>query len=573
MEMARHPRSGRIYVANERKNCLYVVDPAAGRLETVLDTPAEPHYIDFDERTGRIFVSCGGDGCLLVLDSRHRRLKTVPAGRQPWGVAVDPLRRRLYAVCQGENALWQFHLDSLEAAAGPAPLGKMPRCLAIDPATGRVFVAHRRERRLLVFDPSRPTPIASPATGWDAIGVTMDFRYRRVYVVNRMGELEEEIGQPATVSVIDAERLETVRHVPVGKISHYLALDGPFAYVANEDSLDVSVLDRERMEEVARIGNLGQTVDGIEVHPRNGRLYIPSHLTDEVIVADPAAGKVVARPKVGSWPSGVGIDGSRGRVYVSNMDNGTLTVLRDSDHSTAGEIGLGVGTNKVHRLWSRVAVDERRGRVFVTLTRFNGVAVIDSQSGRVVHRVRLGEENPDEQSAYVRVFEFSLCVDAGSGFAWALNGHRALLAAVDPESGKVAASISLSNLELPLERRFSPFSVLAAHPARRRLYVYNWIVSTETGRVTGSIPRETGTGVTAVDEARDLLYVHGLRGLAVLRADDLRQVDFLPLEPEPGGEPSELRALYALDPLRKRVYAVRHIMLSSNQLEVYEAPA
>jgi DNA-binding beta-propeller fold protein YncE len=384
--------------------------------------------------------------------------------------------------------------------------------------------------------------------------------------------LEEEIGQPASVSVVDAESLKTLRHVPVGKIAHYLALDDRCAYVANEDTLDVSVLDRKGMVEVGRIGGLGQTVDEMRIHPGNGRIYIPSHLTDDVIVADPAAGKTVARARVGSWPSGVAIDSRRGLVYVTNMDNGTLTVLRDRDHSQAWVIDLGVGTNKIHRLWSRVAVDERRGYVYATLTRFNGLAVVDAGAGRVRHRVRLGDPNPDVQSAYVRAFEFGLAVDQTTGLVWVLNGHRARLSAVDPENGKVVVSLDLGTLELPLERRFSPFSMLAVHPSRKRVYVYNHIVSTETNRVTGAFPREIGTGVSAVDEARNRLYVHGVRGLTVVDANTFERVAFLPLEAEPGGEPSEVRSFYSVDLARRRVYAVRNLMLGGNELEIYEAP-
>ena len=572
MEMARHPRTGRIYVANELRHCLYVVDPEKERLEAVIETGREPHYVDFDERTGRVFVACGADNAVLVLDANHRKLKTLGVGAAPWGVAADSMRRRLYVVCQGDRTLWRFHMEPLEPIGAPIRLGAMPRFVAVDPVTGNVLAGDRRERRLLVLDGDSGRRIAAPEIEFDSIGITVDVRFRRYYVVNRMGRLEEEIGQPSSVSVIDAERLVTLRHAPVGKIAHYLALDDRQAYVANEDSLDVSVLDRGRMEEVARIDKLGQTVDGMTIHPGNGRIYVPSHLTEEVIVADPAAGKAIARAKVGSWPSGAAIDSRRGLVYVTNMDNGTLTVLRDADHAKAGEIDLGAGTNKIHRLWSRVAADEGRGKIYVTLTRFNGLAVVDGKTGQVEHRVRLGEANPDVQSAYVRAFEFGLAVDQASGLVWVLNGHRARLSAVDPGAGKVVASLDLGALDLPLERRFSPFSMLAAHPARKRVYVYNWIVSTETHKVMGRIPREIGTGVTAVDEARNRLYVHGVRGLTVVEAATFERIAFLPLEAEPGGEPSEVRTFYSVDLARRRVYAVRNLMLGGNQLEIHEAP-
>ena len=114
--------------------------------------------------------------------------------------------------------------------------------------------------------------------------------------------------------------------------------------------------------------------------------------------------------------------------------------------------------------------------------------------------------------------------------------------------------------------------MLAVHPSRKRVYVYNHIVSMETNRVTGAISREIGTGVTAVDEARDRLYVHGVRGLTVVNAATLERVAFLALEAEPGREPSEVRSFYSVDLARRRVYAVRNLMLGGNELEIYEAP-
>ncbi|MBI3681870.1 MAG: YncE family protein [Acidobacteria bacterium] len=564
MEMARHPRTGHVWVANELKHCLYVVDPVVEKQIAVVETGREPHCLDFDSKTGRLFVCCGADNAVLVLGPDHKRLGMISVGKAPWGVAVDATRRRLFVVCQGDATLWRLDLDRLEPLGRPIPLGRMPRSVAVDPKDGKALVAHRRERRLLAIDGASGSVLGSAEIEWDAVGVTIDDRYRRIYVVNRMGRLEEEIGQPATVSVIDAEHIRTLRHVKVGKISHYLALDERHAYVGNEDSLDVSVLDRERMEEIARIRGLGQTVDELVVHPANGRIYVPSHLTGEVIIADPAGRRAVARAKVGSWPSGVGIDSFRGLVYVTNMDNGTVTVLSDRDHSQVAEIDLGVGTNKIHRLWSRVAVDEQRGKIYVTLTRFHGVAVIDSATGKLVHRAKLGEDNPDTQAAYVRAFELAVAVDPETGRVYVLNGHKARLSVVD------GPAVDLSALELPLERRYSPFASLAVDATRKRLFVYNWIISTQTHKVIGSLPRETATGVTAVDAGRNLIYAHGLRGLSVLDGKDFRQVAFLPLEAEPGGEPSDLRTLYAVDHARKRIHAVRHIMLTSNELETYE---
>lgn len=137
MEMARHPLTGRIYVSNELKNCVYVVDPEKERLEHVVETGREPHYVDFDERTGRIFICCGADNAVLVLSPEHRKIAAVRVGVTPWGIAVDSRRR-----------------------------------VAVDPLTGDVLVAHRRERRMPVLKWQSGESIASAETAAGACSVT-----------------------------------------------------------------------------------------------------------------------------------------------------------------------------------------------------------------------------------------------------------------------------------------------------------------------------------------------------------------------------------------------------------------
>ncbi|HEX3788901.1 MAG TPA: hypothetical protein VHW44_13640 [Pseudonocardiaceae bacterium] len=72
------------------------------------------------------------------------------------------------------------------------------------------------------------------------------------------------------------------------------------------------------------------------MHPDTGRVYVASLDDATVSVIDPATSTVTATIPVGTRPEGMALHARLGRLYVpSNPQNGTLYVLNSSSNSVA----------------------------------------------------------------------------------------------------------------------------------------------------------------------------------------------------------------------------------------------
>jgi hypothetical protein len=119
-------------------------------------------------------------------------------------------------------------------------------------------------------------------------------------------------GAPGTVIALDQD-LEPLWELETDKTIHFLAWDGELWWVAAEDALRVVAIDADAGEVALRGPRVGLTLDHLE--QQGARLFIPSHLTDELLVVDQGD-----EPALGSVPS-------CGWPLVSALHGGELTVI------------------------------------------------------------------------------------------------------------------------------------------------------------------------------------------------------------------------------------------------------
>jgi hypothetical protein len=118
-------------------------------------------------------------------------------------------------------------------------------------------------------------------------------------------------GAPGTVLALDGD-LEVVWEVETDKTVHFLAWDGDLWWVAAEDALRMVAIDADTGEVLLRGPRVGLTLDHIS---QDGlRLFIPSHLTDEVLAVDLDEPSARSVPSCG-WP------------LVAVLDSDVLTVI------------------------------------------------------------------------------------------------------------------------------------------------------------------------------------------------------------------------------------------------------
>jgi PQQ-dependent catabolism-associated beta-propeller protein len=220
------------------------------------------------------------------------------------------------------------------------------------------------------------------------------------------------------------------REVPTSRalwlLTGALLLSAPFcaqagrAYVTNEDGESVSVLDTDRAEVVATV-NVGKRPRGMKLSRDGKELFVavsglpkcPPSVPDEecaklkrdltadgIAVIDTTTLKLNRLLKSGSDPEQFDLSHDGKRLFISNEDSGTLTVVGIASGAVEATVPVGKEPEGV-----RVTPDGRW--IVVTSESGNAIYVIDAHTLKMVKSVPVGKRPrdvafaPDSRTVYV----------------------------------------------------------------------------------------------------------------------------------------------------------------------------
>lgn len=193
---------------------------------------------------------------------------------------------------------------------------------------------------------------------------------------------------------------------------------GPLVYVSNEDSNDMTVIDSSTDSVIATVP-VGKRPRGVQVSPDGGTIYLavsgspkappgvdestlppPDKSADGVAVVDAATLEREAKLPGGSDPEQFAVHPDGSRIYVSNEDAATATVLDVRSGEVLKTIPVGVEPEGV-------AISPDGRWVYVSAETDHDITVIDTEGGVAVKRFEVDERpraiafSPDGKLAYV----------------------------------------------------------------------------------------------------------------------------------------------------------------------------
>ena len=284
------------------------------------------------------------------------------------------------------------------------------------------------------------------AAAFTVEGKEAELRTVVAYVTN------EESG---TVSVLDRTKERVVSTIQVGRAPRAVVAtpDIQRAFVLNGGEDSITLIDPST--------NRALHSFNIEVHaqaremalsPRGQTLYVANTALNSVSVIDADTLSPGANISVGISPSALAVDSSGARLLVANQGSNTVTLI--DTFSNRVVTATPVDPGPVH-----IAVDENTGlgRAFVASPLSTFISVIDSSTGQVVRRLNVGpgvvaslpDRTPNrlflvkEQQNRVALFDMNLNVELGSvqmggkPFRIALDPTRDKLYVVNREGGSV----------------------------------------------------------------------------------------------------------------------------------------
>jgi len=221
------------------------------------------------------------------------------------------------------------------------------------------------------------------------------------------------------------------------------------AYIVSLESDELTVIDLNKLEIIARVPTGGTENHMAEMNGDNTEVFIDSTASDETVVVDTRSFKITDRIEIGRHPAHLTFEPNRGLFAIMLEGENGVAFLDPQRHQVVQKIG---GLHVPH--FMRFTRDGRWGYVanaganHLTRVRMDTLE-IDGEIALDAFEPDTSKDGDDEESGF-----FDAQIDA-SGTLYA--AHRG--------SGRVLVYDTVSNsklMELPVGRR--PWVVFAEHP-------------------------------------------------------------------------------------------------------------
>jgi YVTN family beta-propeller protein len=267
-------------------------------------------YLTFDESSRRLFVTRGDHVDVVDVDA-GKAVGRIDGLKGAHGVALVPAKKRGFVTDGKSNSVLVFDMGTLRTLAVIPLTGKKPDAIVFDPASGHVLAFHGNSHSASVIDPDANKELAS---------------------IDLPGAPEFAVSDGAGHVFVNLED----RHALARIDTHSGKVDGTYALAGCE------------------------APSGLAIDTAKHRLF--SVCDNEVMaITDGATGKQVATVPIGKGPDAAGFDARTGRIYSSNGESGTLTVI-EGDGADRYRVTATVPTLGSART---LAVDARDGSVFL----------------------------------------------------------------------------------------------------------------------------------------------------------------------------------------------------------------
>jgi YVTN family beta-propeller protein len=379
-----------LWVVNQISDSVSIIDVAAGRVTRTVTTQDEPADVVFAGSPLRAFVSCSQARTLLVFDPANldaAPLSVELEGEDPRALAVSPDGTRVYAaIFESGNG------STILGGGGTAGIGYPPN--AASDARGPYSGTNPPPNNGAVFNPPKnPANGTPPKVGLivrqDTAGAWRDDNGAD-WTPLVSGNLAAASGRPvgwklldndvaiinaATLSVTYAERMMNLcMALGVNPVDGSVCVVGTDA--TNERRFEPVVNGTFVRVKSARFaaGNPGV----VSVADLNPHLTYTTHTLPQA-----QRDRAVGDPRAIEWAG----DGTRG--FVAGMGSNNVIVLDATGQRLAGQAPVEVGEGP-----TGLAIDDARGRAYV-LNRFEAtVSVIDLNSLSETARVAFFDPTP-----------------------------------------------------------------------------------------------------------------------------------------------------------------------------------
>jgi len=259
----------------------------------------------------------------------------------------------------------------------------------------------------------------------------------------------------------------------------------PFAYIANEESDNISVIDTATDKVKATI-SVGSNPVGVAINPNGTRVYVANAHSNDVSVIDTATNTVIATVHAGSSPKGIAVNPNGKRVYVANEGSNNVFVIDTATNTVVSKVITGKNP-------AAVAVSPDGKKAYVTNYGEKTISVIDTATNKVTATISTGK-GPEE-----------IAVTPDGTKVYLVNSDNRSISVIDTATNRITSMMKVRGIP----------SGVAVSPDGAKVYVASndetfssiLVIDTSTDKVTTTIPVGPNPAGVAVSPDGKKVYV------------------------------------------------------------------
>lgn len=299
------------------------------RVVKTLSMAGNPWAVAVDSKKAKIYLADPNRDAITVMDNNGQVKATITGVANPQTLVADPSHNAVYVpngTCsQGELAVVDTNDDQIRSFI---TVGVAPTAAAIDPTSGQMYVINHGcpdafDSTLSIIDTGRRHVISEFPIGRSASLADIDPDTEKVYVSSYLRS------EGSNLLVVDPAAQDVITRIPLpGSLgAGAVAVDSASqsVYITNAQG-SVTVVDTTANKVRAEIP-VGNYPMQIAADPDWKTIYVVNQADNSVSVIDTRSNRVTQTIDVGRRPSSIAVDLTTHRAYVTNSDDGTITVI------------------------------------------------------------------------------------------------------------------------------------------------------------------------------------------------------------------------------------------------------
>jgi YVTN family beta-propeller protein len=305
----------------------------ADSILTTIKVGPEPANIAANPFTNKIYFAIDQTGEVAVVDGKTQKVTArINIGRFAVAVAVNLITNRVYASGCDETAcnIWVIN-GRTDTVMTKIPIGTGSglgiQGLAVNPITNRVYATDADNQQYIVINGRNNHIITEVPVFTQPSRIAVNPKTNRIYIGGG--------GFPGVFMIFDGETNAQLARIPESSSVIGVAVNfrRNLAYGTLEESNQLAVVDGENRQR--RVDKTGLFPSGVDVNLQNGRVYVTNAQGHSVTIIDGKTNRVLQTltlPAV--FPTGVAVNLATGLIYVSDFESDQVFVLKpDQSHS------------------------------------------------------------------------------------------------------------------------------------------------------------------------------------------------------------------------------------------------